>query len=63
MILDNASSRLVNYAKVGESFGFWTLELSNIIVVFLSPSVTRVIKFLDQGIIASFKFQYKKKLL
>jgi hypothetical protein len=63
MILDNASSHVVNFATVGKSCGFSTLELSNMILVFLSPNVTSVLQPLDQGIIASFKFQYKKILL
>ena len=32
-------------------------------MVFLPPNVTNVVQHLDQGIIASFKIQYKKKLL
>ena len=63
MILDNASSHVVSSAKVGKSHGFSTLELSNMTLVFLPPNVTSVVQPLDQGIIASFKIQYKKKLL
>ena len=63
MILDNASSHIVSSAKVGKSRGFSTLELSNMTLVFLPPNVTSVVQPLDQGIIASFKIQYKKKLL
>ena len=33
------------------------------ILVFLPPIVTSVVQPLDQGLIASFKIQYKKKLL
>jgi hypothetical protein len=62
MILDNASSHVVTFAKVGKSCGFSTLELSNMILVFLPPNVTSVVQPLDQGIIASSKFQYKNKL-
>jgi hypothetical protein len=61
-ILDNASSH-VSSAKVGKPCGFSTLELSNITLVFLPPNVTSIVQPLDQGIIASFKNQYKKKLL
>ena len=32
-------------------------------LVFLHPNVATVVQPLDQGIIASFKFEYKKKLL
>ena len=63
IILDNAFSHVVSYAKVGKSRGFSTLELSNMTLVFLPPNVTSVVQPLDQGIIASFKIQYKKKLL
>ena len=63
MILDNASSHVVSSTKVGKSHGFSTLELSNMTLVFLPPNVTNVVQPLDQGIIASFKIQYKKKLL
>jgi hypothetical protein len=63
MIMDNASSHVVSSAKVGKSYGFSTLELSNTTLVFLPPNVTIVVQPLDQGIIASFKIQYKKKLL
>jgi hypothetical protein len=56
MILDNASSHVVNSAKVCKSRGFTTLELNNMTLVFLPPNVTSVV----QGIIASFKVQYKK---
>ena len=55
MILDNASSHVVNSAKVGKSYGFPTLELSNMNLVFLPPNVTSVVQPLNQGIIASFK--------
>ena len=63
MILDNASSHVVSYAKVGRSCGFSALELSNMTLVFLPPNVTIVVQPLDQSIITSFKFQYNKKLL
>jgi hypothetical protein len=62
-ILDNASSHVVNVAKVGKSCSFSTLELNNMTLVFLPPNVTSVVQPLDQGIIASFQIQYKKKLL
>ena len=63
MILDNASSHVVSFAKVGKSRGFSTLELSNMTLVFLPPNVTNVIQPLDQGVLTSLKIQYKKKLL
>ena len=63
MILDNASSHVVSSANVGKSCGFPTMELSNMTLVFLPPNVTSIVQPLDQGIIASFKIQYKKKLL
>jgi hypothetical protein len=63
MILDNAPSHVVSSATVGKSRGFSTLKLSNVTLVFLPPNATSVLQPLDQGIIASFKIQYKKKLL
>ena len=63
MLLDTTSSHVVSCAKVGKSCGFSTLELSNVTLVFLPPDVTSVVQPLDQGLIASFKIQYKKKLL
>ena len=63
MILDNASSHIVSFSKVGKSRGFSTLELSNTTLEFLPPNVTSVVQPLDQGIITSFKIQYKNKLL
>jgi hypothetical protein len=62
-ILDNASSHVVSFAKVGKSRGFSTLELSNMALVFLHPNVESIVQPLDQGIITSFKAQYKNKLL
>ena len=59
MILDNASLHVVSSAKVGTSRGFSTLELSNMTLVLLPPKVQPLV----QGIITSFKIQYKKKLL
>ena len=63
MILDNSSSHVISFAKVGKSHGFSTLELSNMILVFLPPNLTSIIQPLDQRLIASFKTRYKKKLL
>jgi hypothetical protein len=63
MILDNASSHVVSSTKVGKSRGLSTLELSNMTLVLLPPNITCVVQPLDQGVITSFKIQYKKKLL
>jgi hypothetical protein len=53
----------VSSAKVSKSRGFSTLKLRNMTLVFLPPNVTSIVQPLDQGIIASFKIQYKRKLL
>ena len=63
MILDIASSYVVSSTKVGKFCGFSALELSDMTLVFLPPNITNVVQPFDQGIIASFKIQYKKKLL
>ena len=42
---------------------FLTLQLRNITIAFLPPNVASLVQHLDQGIIASFKVRYKKKLL
>ena len=63
MILDITSSHILSFAKVGKFCGFSTFELNNMTLVFIPPNVTTVVQPLDQGIIASFKIQYKKTLL
>ena len=55
MILGNASSNVINSAKVGKSRAFSTFELSNMTLVFLPPNVTSIVQTLDQSTIASFK--------
>ena len=62
IIVDNYVTRSLEHVGKGESFGFPTLQFSNVIIVFLSPNVTSVVQPLDQGIITSFKVQYKKFL-
>jgi hypothetical protein len=49
MILDNASSHVVSFAKVGKSCGFSALQLSNMNLVFLPSNVTSVVQPLDPG--------------
>jgi hypothetical protein len=63
LIMDNYATHSLKHVGKGESFSFSTLQLSNITIIFLLPNVTNVVQPLDQGIIASFKVQYKKKLL
>ena len=62
IILDIASSHVVTFAKVGKFLDISTFELNNMTMVFLPLNVTTIIQPLDQGIITSFKIQYKKKL-
>jgi hypothetical protein len=63
MIWNNAPSPIISSAKVGKSRGFSTLKSSNMTLIFLPSNVTSGVQPLDQVIIASFKMQYKKKLL
>lgn len=53
--MGNFVTRSLEHVGKSESFGFPTLQLSNIIFVFLSPKVKSVVQPLDQGILASFK--------
>lgn len=65
LIMDNATSHKVSAkaGNVGESFGFDTIELSNVTVIFIPSRVTSVVQPLDAGIIASFKVCYRGLLL
>jgi hypothetical protein len=58
-----APSLIISSAKVGKSHGFSTSKLSNMTLIFLPSNVTSGVQPLDQVILASFKMQYKKKLL
>ena len=48
---------------VGVNYLAFNLQLSNIIIVFLSHNVTSVVQPLDQEIIASFRVQLQNKFL
>ena len=63
LIMDNSITHSLEHVGRGESFSFSTLQLSNITIAFSPPNVTSVVQHLDQVIFASFKIQYKKKLL
>ena len=63
MLSDNASSHVISFVKVGKTRGFSTLEFNNMTLVFITPNVISVVQPLAQGIITSFKIQYKKKLM
>ena len=61
--MNNFVTHFLKHVGRGDSFGFPTLQLSDITISFRPPNVTSVVQPLDQGIIASFKVQFKKKLL
>ena len=63
LIMDNSATHSLKHVGRGESFGFPTLQLSNIIISYLPLNFTSVVQPLDQGMIASYNVQYKKKLL
>ena len=62
-IINQYATQFFKHNDKGESFGFSSLQLSNIIIAFLPSNVTSVVQPLDEGIIAFFIAWYKKKLL
>ena len=47
LIMNNYASHSPKHVDRGESFGFPTLQLSNIIIVFIPPNVTSVVQLLE----------------
>ena len=52
LVMDNSVIHSLQHVGRGESFGFSTLQLRNIIIAFLPPNVTSMVQPLVQGIIA-----------
>jgi hypothetical protein len=52
LIINNIATPSLKHVGRGESFGFSTLQWSNIFISFIPPNVTSMIQPLDQGLIA-----------
>jgi hypothetical protein len=60
---DNAPTHTVGGTEVDEEHGFKVINLSNVTLIFLPANTTTVVQPLDQGIIASMKAHYRRRLL
>ena len=62
MLLDNAASHAIAGMEKSKLGSFDSLNLSNLLLIFMPANCTAIIQPLDQGIIAAFKARYKSKL-
>ena len=63
LIKDKYVTHSLEHVGGGEIIWFSTLQVSNMTIAFVAPNVTSVVQPLNQGIIASFKVRFKRKLL
>ena len=63
LIKDKYVTHSLEHVGGGEIIWFSTLQVSNMSIAFVAPNVTSVVQPLNQGIIASFKVRFKRKLL
>jgi hypothetical protein len=59
---DNAPTHTVRDADVDEEHGFKAINLSNVKLIFLPANTTTIEQPLAQGIIASMKAHYRRRL-
>ena len=62
MLLDNAASHAIAGMEKSKVGNFDSLNLSNLLLIFMPTNCTAIIQPLDQGVIAAFKACYKSKL-
>jgi hypothetical protein len=63
MLMDNAATHQLSTVPLTQVHGLNAYVMSNMTILFMPANVTSVVQPLDQGVIAAFKMQYKKKML
>lgn len=60
LVMDNAPSHKISGIPTQDMDGFKTIQLDNVLILFLPANTTSVVQPLDAGIIAAFKMAYRK---